>query len=234
MDAETLWLHQRELLTLGRCPRCAERLAPSCVLRADPCPRCGVRAEWPGTGATDGLVEAVVGRWRKSRPLMLALFMVITLVVGLIPLLAGLARLVGLVVVHFVYLRPALAWLSWGRRATTKLALKLWLVVVALLSWAVDVLVAPLPLAGAVISALVSGGAVLLFAEGALHWLTSRARRQARGPGLDTWEWLLPVGLFAAVLGLVLAVIGALSLGAHILFEPTAIKSIGQLFGREG
>jgi hypothetical protein len=34
----------------------------------------------------------------------------VTLVVGLIPLLAGLARLVGLVVVHFYYLRPALAW----------------------------------------------------------------------------------------------------------------------------
>ena len=94
-----------------------------------------------------------------------------------------------------------MGWLSPRRRLVTRLSLRLWLVAVAVSTLVVHELLTFLPginLAAKPIAAWVMMAA---FVEVGLRGLRGRLLRDQESTDLDMWEWMIPLGLLSAVVG---------------------------------
>lgn len=206
--------HQNELLTHGRCGRCAERVSRAAVIRRDRCPYCSSELSWSGGGDVLDELSAKRVRWRLVG---YALVAAASFVAGAIPLLQIFVQLLALFVLHVIVLRGGLRWLPASRRILTRISTKLLGAAIATTAVLVNVAVAPLLGASAFILAVTGPVLTAIYVEGSLFILRRRLRWEADGVSLRTTEWILPVGLvsalLAAVVGTAALVVGAL----HIL-----------------
>ncbi len=208
---DPLSLHRRELTTLGRCPFCAEHVGALEVLRGRPCSHCGMDLSRTGLCSPDEIIARLREQWGRWRYVAFPLIAVATAIAGLVPLLGGLVRLVGMVIIHLVFVRRPLRWLSMRRRLTTKTTLRLYLAALALLGLLVDALAAPL----LGVSALVSGGIsviiAVIYAEGSLAFICGRMDAEARGEGLTWWEWAIPGALIFVMISCTAALVATVA-----------------------
>jgi len=220
--------HRRALLVRQRCGLCAERVRPVDVLREAICAHCGASLGWGGGG--EGVVEAMTASWVTERRWALGVVGVLTLFAGHVPLAAPALWVVVVAVVHFRLLRRPLRWLSMGRRAALKLTLKLMVASLACLNLVVNVVVAPLVSAGALVLALLSVASLSVYVTSA-HWMLARRLQWDReGRRLSWLEW----GPASAMLGaLVLSVVvPALTAGAGLyVLSMLEIPTVSELSG---
>jgi hypothetical protein len=208
---DPLSLHRRELTTLGRCPCCAEHVGALQVLRGRPCSHCGTDLSRTGLCSPDEIVARLRERWGKWRYVAFPLIAVATAVAGFVPLLGGLVRLVGMVIIHLVLVRRPLRWLSMRRRLTTKTTLRLYLAALALLGLLADALAAPLFGVNALVSGGISVLIAVIYAEGSLAFICGRMNAEARGAALAWWEWAVPGVLLFVMISCTVALVAVIA-----------------------
>ena len=202
-------LHRQALAASGRCGWCAEKVEGAQLLSAAPCPHCGVANPWPDAPTLQDRIARLRNRWYSRRYWVYGLVGLGCLIGGPVPLVASVVTVVGLIVARHTVLRERLVWLSPRRRVTTRILLRLWLLVVALGSFLFHELLTLLPLAGIVAKVAVGLVATAAFVEPAFALVESRMVRDSRGDTLDTWEWALPVALLLALVGIAVATTAA-------------------------
>ena len=227
LEDDALAIHRRELATLGRCPFCAELIGPWPVLRGRPCPRCRRRLG-NAAGSPEELIRRLRGQWGKWRRVAFPLLVVATGLAGVVPLLGGAVRMVGMVVLHVAFVRRPLRWLSARRRLAARVTLRLALAFLVLLGLLVDALAAPFFGANVLVSGVVSLVVGVAYAEGALAYLCGRMWAEARGEPLVFWEWALPAGLLVVVLGVTAGLVAVL---AGVITLVTSMPQLMELWG---
>ena len=211
LTAEAEWNHRQELLFKRRCSHCAERVSPSVIIQDQECPHCGSPVLWHGELDAAAIMEAVTGKWRRWRWIVLALLALSVVVGGWIPPLTTLVFFVALLVVHLAIVRQPLRWFSFARRTTTRFTLKLLFAFITVLKLIIGVLTTPLYGLHIPICAVAAVIGVLVYMQVSLWLIRDRLRREAVSAKLDAWEWMLPAGLtgsLVVVSGLTFAVIG--------------------------
>jgi ribosomal protein L37AE/L43A len=195
---ERLERHRLGLIARHRCPDCAEHRTTRELIAGGACPHCG-----KGAGVAMDLerrLELALGKARTHRLVAYLAVGAAAVVAGWLPLLATLTTLIAMLVMRRSLLRGATAWLSPRRRVVTKLLLRQWMVICALLMLLIDEIVTLLPIPGWPLRVLSAVAAAALYAEISLIIANARIRRDERSPELDVWEWLLPVGGALAML----------------------------------
>jgi hypothetical protein len=147
------------------------------------------------------VMTAIRSTWKKWRWPVYALVLLSQLATGWILFLPSVLMFVGMLVAHVFVVRQPLLWLSPMRRLVTRLSLKLSVAAFTIGSLVVNVLVFPFVGANAVVVGLVGLMGTVVYVEGAILLTGNRLRREARGPGLDWWEWVIPSALLLALLG---------------------------------
>lgn len=205
--------HQNELLSGGRCGRCAERVERTQVVKAADCPHCGSALEFHGGHVLDEL-EAKRLRWRV---LGYALVAAGSFVAGAVPLLQVVVQVLALFILHVVVLRRGLVWLGPGRRVLARISMKLYGAAIATFALLINVAIAPLVGVSAFILAAVGPLLTAAYVEGSLVILRKRLRWEADGRPLQKREWVLPVSLITALLVAIGATVGAVAGTLHLL-----------------
>lgn len=208
---DLLSVHRRELTTLGRCPYCAEHVGALQVLRGRPCTHCGADLSQTGLGSPDEMIALLKKRWGRWRTIAFPLIALATAIAGIVPMLGGGVRLVAMIVIHLIFVRRPLRWLSMQRRLATKTTLRLYLAALALLGFLADALAVPLFGVNAVVSGVVSVFIAVIYAEGSLSFICGRMNAEARGDGLAWWEWALPGGLFFLMISFTVALVAVMA-----------------------
>ena len=203
--------HRRELTILGRCPCCAEHVGALQVLRGRPCAHCGTDLSRTGLCSPDEIIAHLRERWGRWRFVAFPLIAIATAMAGFVPLLGGLVRVVGMVIIHLAFVRRPLRWLSMRRRLTTKTTLRLYLAALAMLGLLVDALAAPLFGVNALVSGGVSVIIAVIYAEGALAFICGRMNAEARGEALTWWEWAIPGVLILLMISCASALVAAIA-----------------------
>jgi hypothetical protein len=220
--------HRTALLSRRRCPSCAEHRPARELLAGEPCPHCGspnLSASLPA----ERRIALALGSVRKRRFIGYALVGAAAAIAGLVPLLATVTTVVAMILLRRAILRGASNWLSPKRRATTKLLLRQWLVIAALIMLVVDEVATVLPFPGWPIRIGSAVVAAAIYVEVALIILRDRIRQDQRSPDLQIWEWLAPVVAATVMVGAA-AGAAALFVGAYEVIAMT-FGWLGQLTG---
>lgn len=225
MTAGPTMSHQNELLSQGRCGRCAEQVSRAEVVRRDRCPHCNTELHWGGGGDVLDDLAASRARWRVVG---YALVAAASFVAGIIPLLQIVVQLLALFILHIIVLRGGLRWLPPGRRVLARISMKLLGAAIATTAVIVNVSAAPLPGASAFILALTGPLLTAAYVEGSLFILRRRLEWEAAGDRLRPAEWILPVGLVGALLAAVTSA-AVLTVGALHLLATADIPTISEL-----
>lgn len=218
--------HQNELLTSGRCGRCAERVPRAAIIQAARCSHCDSTLSFDGFDALDDLQTRQL-RWRLFGYGLVA---AASFAAGAVPLLQLVVQLLALYILHVIVLRHSLAWLPAGRRILARLSIKLLGAAIATLALLINVAIAPLVGISALILGAIGPLLTAAYVEGGLIIVRRRLRWEARGQAIKTGEWALPVGLLVALVvavgGTVAMVVGAL----HVLSsaELPAVSEISR------
>jgi len=207
--------HHNALLMRRRCGWCAESVPLRALLRGQQCPRCD--ADLRRLGGTDGLTDALAGRWWGRRLVGYGLVAAASFVSGAVPMLQTVVLAVGLLVLHVLLIRSALGWLPPARRITGRFTIKLVGALLTALAFIINVAVAPLLGVSALILAAVGFLLSVVYVESALWLIRRRIAWETEALPLQTWEWLLPAGLCGALLLAVGGSIGAAVGGLHLL-----------------
>lgn len=118
----------------------------------------------------------------------------------MIPLVPALLMALSLALAHFVLIREPLGWLSPIRRIVTRLSFKLVMAVVTMITLLINVLLLPFLGINTVISIVIGFLGTAIYVELALFWIGNRLEREAHRPGLDLWEWAVPVTALGALI----------------------------------
>jgi len=199
--------HRTALLLRHRCGECAEQVEAAKVLRAEDCAHCGSRLAFVVKGEAEPWIDSVLATWRGRRWLIYGLTAFGTLLAGFLPLAATLVMLVALLLTRHALLRTAVGWLGPKRRITTKLIVRMAMVLTAMLALLADQVLSLVPALGIVAKAVVAVVLTVVFLETSLRFVVGRIRREQRGPELDIWEWLLPLLLLLMLLATTAAVV---------------------------
>lgn len=214
---DALSLHRRELATRGRCPYCAEHVGAVEVLRGKPCSRCGTSLAYTGLGSPDAIIARLNEQWGRWRYVAFPLIAAATAVAGVVPLLGGIVRLAAMVLIHVVFVRRPLLWLSMKRRIAAKITLRLYLLALALLGLLIDAIVAPFLGVNALVTGVTSVVVAVLYAEGSLAFICARMRQESRGAPLALWEWAVPGALLFILLGAAAALVAAIAAMVNVV-----------------
>lgn len=189
-DVEADGLRQITLLVTGRCRRCAERLPGGVAVRGAPCPSCGsASARTPEeVSSVQALFEARAQR-RTWLAVLLAGFGV--LVVGWLPLVAGVALTGSFLWVQLALVRPAARLLSARRRIVTVWTFALLGATAVALNVAVVELLTLIPVLGHLGKSATTAVQVALLAFTARRYLGWQVRREASGMPVGIGEYLL-------------------------------------------
>jgi len=193
--------HRRALLSRGRCPECAELIRGTRALFAqEPCGHCGYeRADENATGAPP------LPPWRRRRWGLYAAVAVVSSVVSWLPLVGTLIVVAAMVAARWYVLGESLRWLSPARRVCTRFAVRLGIGFLAALALVVQEALTLLPFVGWLTKPVAGLAVIILFIEVGGRYVEGRVRRDAEGPALDTWEWLVPASMFGATMSVVVA-----------------------------
>ncbi len=179
------WLvHRQALLQRRRCPHCAERVPARTLLRGGTCPQCGSLLRLPGSADHAAeVLSAIKAGWRKARLPVYAGVLASTFLAGWVPLLSTVVTAAAMVTANVLLVRRPLRWLPPVQRMVTRASSRIWLVVLTLVSLALNTVAAPLIAAmgaGAVLSAMAGLGATFLYIEGSLAMIERGVARAAR------------------------------------------------------
>lgn len=205
--------HQMELLELGRCRRCAERVSRALVLRGGECPHCESCLAKPAGDVLQRLETRQV-QWRL---IGYGLVGVASFLAGLIPFLQAVVQIAALFILHVVVLRRGLIWLSAGRRVLVRLNMKLFGAVVAATALLINVAIAPFLGISAFVLAAVGPALTALYVEGGLVILRRALRRESKGERIQVVEWALPVGFIVTLLAIVGVAVAMFAAILHLL-----------------
>lgn len=211
--------HRTALLARRRCPACAEHRPARELLAGEPCPHCAA-PNLASTMAADRRIELALAPARRRRLIGYLLVGGAAAIAGIVPLLATVTTVMAMIILRRTILRGATDWLSPKRRVTTKLFLRQWLVIAALLMLVIDEIATLLPIPGWPIRVGSAALSAALYVEVALVMLRGRIARDQRSAELDVWEWLLPLFATAGLIGAAVAA-AAMFLGAYEVVTMT-------------
>ena len=220
--------HRRALMLKRRCPSCAEPVNNKVLLRGQPCANCGLVAQWSMRPDAEGIIEGVEARWHRTRLILYGVLAVAALVVSFLPVAGSVALIVAQVAAWLLVVKGTTRWFGPARRATTRFALKLWMVLIGL--FGIAALEALTVAAGfnLVLKPVLSVLTLLIFVETSLWFIRGRLKEEAAGTSLRWWEWALPAGLVFGVAGA--GALAALSMFALITVAQSALQWLGGLF----
>jgi len=178
------WLeHRQHLLSRRRCPHCAEAVAARHILAGAACPSCQAPLQLPGTAdRAAAVLDAIRAGWRSSRHGVYLAVLLATFLAGWFPLLASFVTACAMLTANMMLLRRPLRWLPPVQRAVTRLASRVWFVLLLFASVAVHTMAAALiPAfgAGAIASAITGAVTTWLYVEGSLLLVTGAVERAA-------------------------------------------------------
>lgn len=206
--------HHNALLRRQRCCACAEPIPALLALRGGECPHCAEKIAWRLDSGD--VPAALTAPWRARATALYALLAVGSLLGATVPLLQSAIFIAALLIAHLGILRPALGWLSTGRRVFARISLKLIAAIFASFNLVIDVLLAPLV---GVRSLVLAGLAVLgmaLYLELSQAMLRRRIVWDHDGRPLAPVEWGAPSfalgALLLVVVGGSLATVWALNM----------------------
>lgn len=213
------------LLSHGRCGQCAEKVSRAKIVARRRCPHCDSPLRCSAGG--DVLAD-LAARRRNWRLVGYGLVAAASFIAGTIPLLQIFVQLLALFILHIIVLRGGLRWLPTTRRALARISMKLMGAAIATTAVVVNVAVAPLVGASAVILAATGPLLTALYVEASLLILRRRLRWEAEGVAFKKSEWILPAGLIGALIAAILAV-AALAVGALHLLATADIPTISDI-----
>ncbi|MEO1269565.1 MAG: hypothetical protein AAFX99_15880 [Myxococcota bacterium] len=228
LSEEARAAHGRALMLKRRCPHCAEPVHNNVLMRGAPCPQCKRQAQWSMRPDAEGIITGIEARWRRTRLVLYGVLAAVALVVSFVPVVGSVALLVAQVAAWLLVVKDTTRWFGPARRMTTRFVLKLWMVVVGLFGIAA---LEALTLAAGfnlVLKPVLSVASLLIFVETSLWFVRGRLRQEADGAPLRWWEWALPAGLVATVIGA--GTIAALSLFALVSAAQHAFQWANGLF----
>lgn len=164
-------------------------------------------------------LESLGRTWRRRAWMVYGCTALGSLVVGAIPLLDSLFFLVAMLTAQLGIIRPALRWLTGGRRVFAKITTRLLAAMSVCLTLVFDLLTAPLAVSRPLMMPLIATATMALWLEPSLWLLRRRLGQDERGEALRFSEWGLPLGVLGGLVG----VVGAGSLAVVIALE--AIQS---------
>lgn len=215
--------HQMELLQMGRCGRCAERVSRTTILRGRACPHCDSALSACAGDVLDRLQTRQV-QWRLVG---YGLVGVASLLAGTIPLMQVVVQVLALFILHVIVLRRGLLWLAPGRRIFARLNMKLFGSLIAALALLINVAISPILGVSAFVLAFVGPVLTAVYVEGGLVILRSSLRRESDGRRLQVVEWALPVTFLVALLAVVAGTVGLVAGVLHLL-ATLDIPTIGE------
>ena len=221
--------HRRQLLLRRRCGYCAERISRLLVVRGGPCPSCGADVHADFEIDVETVIGDVTRSWRTWRWFIYPTAWLASLLGGWIPFVHSLLMFVALTCIHLLVVRHPLRWLSFGRRMTSRFTVKLFIAMLALGNFLLDVLLLPFIGLNALVLSIVAIGTVMVYTEGVLWFISGRLRRDAESSRLQLWEWLLPVSLIGLVVGLAgiwASVVGTIAYGIYSLEIPSVTEVV--------
>lgn len=198
------WLpHKQQLIRLRRCPRCAEQVPASSLLKAEPCPRCANALRLDDADHVAQLVHTLRTDWREQRNVVFVAVAVAFFFAGMIPLLPGLVSAVALIAINVRLIRQPTRWLPSGVRTTVRLLIGLWMVALTTVSMLFSLVSSMLVFLlgiGAVLSSAAGVLVTMAYAEGAL-WLVERsiAWSAEMSPGATRASMYVPFALILLV-----------------------------------
>lgn len=202
------WEHRQALLERRRCGWCAEQVTPRLVLQGGDCPHCAAPLYPEQTLDPEAMIEALRRRWNRWKWAVWCLIALGTFVGAFFPLLSAPILFVGLLGLHLGLVRKPLKWLSTGRRFSTRFLLRLLLALLGFLNLVVSALSWVVPVIGPLLAMVCSVLSAVLYTEAALRLIANRLRRETQRARMDTWEWLLPAGLFGGLVASALVLVG--------------------------